>query len=70
MLGDVLQRRRAAQSCVVGLAGGQKMRCLVSCHHLTCIGKDGGGEEAEGVDACVNKDTHIERVGGCVCMYE
>lgn len=31
------------------------MRCLVSCHHLTCIGKDGGGEEAEGVDTCVKK---------------
>lgn len=47
---DVLQRRLAAQRCVVWLAGRQEMRRLVSCHHLTSIGKDGGGEEAEGVD--------------------
>lgn len=28
------------------------MRGLVTCHHLSCVGEDGGGEEAEGVDAC------------------
>lgn len=51
VLADVLQRRLATQSRVVWLACGQKMRRLVSRHHLTCIGKDGGGEEAKGVDA-------------------
>lgn len=27
----------------------------MSRHHLTCIGKDGGGKEAERVDTCVLK---------------
>lgn len=40
------------------------MRCLVSCHHLTSVCKDGGGEEAEGVDACLN-----ERVRDTVCEW-
>lgn len=51
VLADVLQRGLATQSRVVGLARRQKMRRLVSRHHLTCVGKDGGGEEAKGVDA-------------------
>lgn len=29
------------------------MRRLVSCHYLTGIGEDGGGEQAEGIDAWV-----------------
>lgn len=28
---------------------------LVTCHHLSCIGEDGGGEKAEGIDTCVKK---------------
>lgn len=35
------------------------MRRLVSCHHLTSIGKDGGGEEAEGVDTCAKKRDEV-----------
>lgn len=31
------------------------MRGLVTCHHLSCIGKDGGSEEAKGVDTCLKK---------------
>lgn len=50
VLADVLQRGLATQSRVVRLARRQKMRRLVSRHHLTCVGKDGGGEEAKGVD--------------------
>ena len=45
------------------------MRRLVSCHHLTCVGKDGGGEEAEGVDTCVKtkgRGTKLE--SGRVCV--
>lgn len=50
VLADVLQRGLATQSRVVRLARRQKMRRLVSRHHLTCVGEDGGGEEAKGVD--------------------
>lgn len=50
VLTDVLQRRLTTQRCVVGFARRQKVRRLVSRHHLTCVGKDGGGEEAKGVD--------------------
>lgn len=44
---DVLQRWMAAQCCVVWAACRQEVRCLVSCHYLPCIGKDGGGKEAK-----------------------
>lgn len=45
------------------------MRRLVSCHHLSGIGKDGGGEEAKGVDTWVEKKRQSEREGVCVCVY-
>lgn len=44
---DVLQWWMAAQCCVVWTACRQEVRCLVSCHYLPCIGKDGGGKEAK-----------------------
>lgn len=45
------------------------MRRLVSCHHLTCVGKDGGCEEAKGVDTCVKKRGQSEREG-CICKLK
>lgn len=62
---DVLQRRLAAQSGVVWSAGGQEMRRLVSCHHLTCVGKDGGREEAEGVNTWKTKCESLNGDAGC-----
>lgn len=46
------------------------MRRLVSCHHLTGIGEDGGGKEPEGIDTCVTKrETHKwdKKEGMCLC---
>lgn len=42
--------RLAAQGRVVGAAHGQEVRRGVASHHLPRVGKDGGGEEAKGVD--------------------
>jgi len=50
-LRDVLHGRLAAQRRVVGLARRQEVGRLVSRHHLARVGEDGGGEEAEGIDA-------------------
>lgn len=66
---DVVQRRMAAQSRVVWPAGRQEVRRLVSCHHLTCIGKDGGGEEAEGVDTYVKKEKRDKVRKRKKCVY-
>lgn len=40
------------------------MRGLVTCHHLSCIGKDGGRKEAEGVDACIKNRREEGMKGG------
>lgn len=39
------------------------MRRLVACHHLASIGKDGGGEQAKGIDTWVG-DKYEEVLGG------
>lgn len=41
------------------------MRRLVSCHHLTCVGKDGGREEAEGVNTWKTKCESLNGDAGC-----
>lgn len=56
-LRDVLHGGLAAKRRVVGAARRQEVGGLVSCHHLARIGKDGGGEEAKGVDACGTRET-------------
>lgn len=48
---NVLNWRMTSQCRVVWPAGGQEVRRLVSCHHLSCVCEDGGGEETEGVHA-------------------
>lgn len=50
LLTDVLQWRSAAQRCVVRTTHGQEVRRLISGHHLTRIGEDGGDKEAKGVN--------------------
>lgn len=37
---------------------------LVTCHHLACVGEDGGGEEAEGVDTWYKKKKKKKEIGG------
>lgn len=49
-LGDVVHAGLAAQGRVVGATGGQEVGGLVSCDHLASVGKDGGGEDAKGID--------------------
>lgn len=51
LLTDVLQWRPAAQCCVVWTTYRQEVRRLISSHHLTRIGEDGGDKEAKGVNA-------------------
>lgn len=51
----------AAQHSVVWLAHGQEMWSLVAGHHLACIGKDGGSEEAEGINTYERKSTGMRR---------
>lgn len=36
----------------------------MTCHHLSRIGEDGGGEEAKGVDTCIKKRREEEMKGG------
>lgn len=54
-LGDVLHGGLAAQRRVVGPAGRQEVGRLVPRHDLAGVGEDGGGEQAEGVDAWETK---------------
>lgn len=59
-LGDVLHGGLAAQRRVVGPAGRQEVGRLVPRHHLAGVGEDGGGEQAEGVDAWGARDEEVE----------
>lgn len=46
------------------------MRRLVTCHHLSCVGEDGGGKEAKGVDTCIKNRRRKEeemKGGGDKC---
>lgn len=52
------------QHSVVWLAHGQEMWSLVAGYHLACISKDGGSEEAEGIDTYERKRTGMRKGGG------